>query len=269
MPVEGIQSYDIRPRKSIITFDSILELDYDQQAVQNAVFEPGGPPVFIPLYVYYKIFVPNFLLRPPFMMLKIIYLFGKIYYPSQKIYFSPINVPDWASVAIIPNPSYINISNIFTKTTAILAIALHSDAPAEPCVLRLKAKAPALGRIGENQAELDVIFQPATMLIINVNPSQTDIITPPDQTTNISFHITNLGNIFTLVSTNVSEIPGWFISANPPYTWIEIGDTEQIILQIRPPHDFVGNQSIEVSFTPSHFFETGAPVPFILHAHYP
>jgi hypothetical protein len=269
IPVKGIQTFDLRPRKTIITFDSALELRYNVTDVLNATFEPNGPPVNIRLYVDYKIFVPNFLLRPPFMMLKMIYLFGKIYYPTQKIYLSSLNVPDWASVAIIPNPSDITISNIFEETTTILTIVIHHNAPAEPYLLRLKAKTPTLGRIGENQAEMDVIFQPKTMFIIDVNSSQTDVVTPPDQTTNISFHIMNLGNLLTLVSTNISEIPGWFISANPPNIWIEIGETRQITIQIRPPHDFVGNESIEGSFLPSHFLETGAAVPFILHAHYP
>lgn len=269
VPAKNIASNNNQPKKNPIIFDSELQLFYDYDAVRNAIFQPGGPPVFIPIYIQYKVDVPDSLLRPPFFMLKTWFLFDRLIFPQQKITLSCSNIPDWAAVEITPTPLYIQISNDFSSGIAILMIAVHDNAPAEAFTLKIQAEARQLGRIQKNEAGLDIIFAPAWVPLFQVSTSHTYIKTPPNQSTETTINITNLGNAWCLVRADLSENTGWLVILDPTQVSLSIGQTAQMTLLLKPPEGFQGTQAINFTFTPSRFENNGPSLPFTIHAYYP
>jgi len=252
-----------------IIFDSVLELTYDAGAVNNATFSPDGPAVHIPLYIKYKIDVPNNLLRPPFRILKTYFLFQRLFIPAQQCLITPLNTPDWAAISITPTNPFIEISNQFKTSTAILSIAVHWGAPAQAYNLHILAETFQLGRISANSAELQILFCPQYIPLLEISCDQPYFTAPPNQTTYNTLEITNLGNAETLVTINVTQIPGWSLFTDPTQLMIDVGNTKPCTVIIRPPADFHEEQAITLSFTPSHLGQVGTPVSIVLHAHYP
>jgi hypothetical protein len=257
-------------KKPWLKFDSELEISFNTSAVNNASFQPDGPPVSIPLYIKYRVDIPNFLLRPPFIFLKRWFVFGRLIFPTQKILLSIINPPEWAAIAITPSTPYIDVNNNeFSEATAVLQIALHSDAPAEGYTLEINAEAPRLGKILEKDASLDIIFQPAWVPLLDIY-GHSYIRTPPNETTTTTINITNLGNHECLVIANFTEISGWSIYLDPSQLWLSIGQTKPMTLLFKPPENFQGIQEINFTFTQLRYpGDNGPTVPFTIHAYFP
>ena len=251
-------------------FNSELEISYNTSAVNNATFQPDGPPVSIPLYIKYRVDIPNYFLRPPFLFLKKWFVFGRLIIPSQKIISSIINPPDWAIIYITPSPCYISVNNEFNEAIAILTIAVHMGAPAEAYVLKMKFEAPQLGRIRGKDAGLNIIFAPAWVPLLSIDVSQSYIRTPPNETTTTTINITNLGNAMCLVTGYITEINGWSIYLEFAQLWLLIGQTESNTLYLKPPENFQGIQEINITFTQLRLpGEFGPSVPIIIHAYFP
>jgi hypothetical protein len=251
-------------------FNSELEMSYNTSAVNNATFQPDGPAVSIPLYIKYRVDIPNFFLRPPFLFLKTLFVFGRLSIPTQKIHLSVINPPDWAAISITPSNPYFDIDNTIQEATAILQIAVHFDAPSEAYALRIEAEAPRLGRIQKTDASVSLYFIPAWVPLLSIDVSQPYIRTPPNETTTTTIDITNLGNAECLVTANITEIVGWSIYLDQAQFWLSIGQTKTITLFLKPPENFQGIQEINITFTPSRFpGEIGPAVPVMIHAYFP
>jgi hypothetical protein len=261
------------PRKRpIFYFSSDLEMMYDAGVVNNATFTPDGPPVSIPLYIKYRVDVPNFFLKPPFLFLKNWFIFGSFIRPSQQIHLSTANPPEWATISIGPSDPYIDIDNTFHTRIAILQIALHHNAPSEAYELRITADTPHLGKIQEADAELNLIFQPEWIPLLNIDVSQPLIRTPPNETSSTTINITNLGNAMVMVTAIITEIDGWSIYLEMTQLTIPIGETYSDTLYLKPPENFQGIQEINITFEQMRFppsGETGPSLPIMIYAYYP
>jgi hypothetical protein len=240
------------------TFDSELQITYDADAVNQATFPPDGPPVSIPIYINYRVDIPQAIFSNT--LLRIIFLQTIIIFSAQ-ISITVVNQPEWAAVSITPSNPYVNIDNTFQNTTAILQIAAHSDAPAEGFTLKLHATVPPLlnQHIGAKEADLNIIFQPGYIPLINIDVENPSRIIDPQSTCTFKITITNLGNKETLVTGKVIQAPdGW--AALLSQTQITIPSTKSagnnvasLSFSITPPYGFgyhndVG--SILLEFTP-------------------
>jgi len=256
-----------------LVFESHLDLDYDQEAVNNASFMPDGPPVSIPITIKYKVLVPDFLLCAPFALLKTIFLFGRIYRPFQEITLSIINAPEWAAISFLdPNP-YVTIDNEYQEARTALIIAVHDDAPAESYALKLKAETPQLGRILEDDVYITIVFQTAYVPLISVYSPQPNVETPPNKITTAPFEIHNQGNAQTLVTGEIeTELEGWTAYLNPSQVIIPIDEKAEMALVLKPPRHFNGRQQIQLLFTPYRSPPSGdppgTPVLFVVTAYY-
>jgi len=193
----------------LITFESVLELDYDTQAVNDATFQPDGPPVSIPITVKFKLEMPSIILTNIF--LRLLFL-QTIIITSARVKLTVLNDPDWAAVSITnPNP-YVDIDTNTVETTTSVVIAAHDDAPAEGFSLKLKAETDPLlnNHVPARDAYLDIVFQPGYIPLIDVYTEEPSRIVGPQDTVNFPIRITNLGNKQTLVTIRVVDYPqGW------------------------------------------------------------
>ena len=201
-------------------------------------------------------------------MLKTWFLTGDWFIMDRQVTISVVNPPDWAAVAINPSTPAIGLGNTWQETMASLVIACHDRAPAEPYILKLKAELPAVKHVSSAVAIVDIVLTPEWQPYIDVYTETPNLITPPGETTNVTFTITNKGNGWTLIQTEIQDIPGWSLDIDPAQFMVDIGQSEDTILHIRPPATFFGVQSINLSFTPTRFDESGSPVPVTIQAGY-
>lgn len=258
-----------RNPKPYLMYTSEIELDYDHEALQNISFDPSGPPVTLKITIRSKIDVPAFLLHSPLVMLKAWYLIGSYLFTARTLNLSVLNPPSWAAVSINPQRPAIDFSNTWQETRATLTIACYSQAPAEPYTLYLKADLPALKRLSSATVVTPIIINPTWQPRIEVYVETPNIITPPNQITNVSITVTNLANGWTLVGTNITDNPGWNLTLDPAEFTIEhTYQSAHTTLHIMPPDDFNGTDSILIYFTPSHLEKIGQPVPVYIQATY-
>jgi len=267
----------------ILTYDSELEMSYNATAVNEAKFSPDGPSVAIPIYLKYRIDIPpkilsNTLFRLLFLQTIIIF--------SAQVTLNVTNPPSWAAVSITPANPYLNISNEFSEAKAILQIAAHSDAPAEGFNLKIHASLPPLlnNHVGSKEADLNIIFQPGYIPLINVNVENPSRIVNPQETTSFRITITNLGNKETLVTGRIAQAPsGWAALLSQTQVTIpsaESGGNNVVTLTFSatPPFGFGYHNdlaSIQLEFTPQfsppqgnnpNYIGTPVQVPLILRS---
>jgi hypothetical protein len=248
----------IFPQKKIIatakffTFDSELELTFNASAVNQAKFSPDGQVVSIPIYVKYRVDIPSTLLKNPW---RIIFLQSFIILAAQ-ISLTVENQPSWAAISITPSNPYVDIQNTFQQANAILQIAAHADAPAEGFTLKIHATVPSIlhGHVGEKNADLDIIFQPGYIPLINVDVENPSRIVNPQETTTFKITITNLGNKQTLVTGKIIQAPeGWASLLSQAQITILPGASDSLSFSITPPYGFGYHNdigSILLEFTP-------------------
>jgi hypothetical protein len=255
-----------------LMFDSVLEISYDKEVVNHSVFQPDGPVVTIPITIQYKVDIPQQILSNPLLRL---FFLSTIIISSVQVSLTAENKPEWAIISFAPEKPYITISNTFQNSTAILQIALHSDAPANPYRLRIKSETPKIYTIDNAEAYCDLTFRPVYVPLLNGNcdPSPK---TPPNQLTFIPISICNLGNDFTKVTAevlNIDELNGWIVYVTPE-TYLPLDPSKDVNVTFLciPPIYFEGNQTIDLRFTPSRWSnpeETGTPINVLITAHYP
>jgi hypothetical protein len=244
----------------LITYNSELQLTYDVNAVQNAIFSPTGTPVSIPINVSFHVFVPekfvsNIWLRLLFLQTMII--------TNAKITFTIENPPDWAAISIANPNVYIDIStSVRTSQTAII-ITPHSNAPSEGFNLKIKAETTSLlnGHIPPNSAEANIQFQPGYIPLIDVQTDNPSRIVGPQETVTFPIRITNLGNKQTLVTAKITNYPEGWAPLLPESTIIipsisEAGagnNVATMAFSITPPYGLGWHnelQTITIEFTP-------------------
>jgi hypothetical protein len=242
----------------LLTFDSELEITYDVTDVNNAAFRPDGPSQSIRIYISYKVDIPPILITNQLMRLIFLQTFIIM---SAQVSLSVVNQPSWAAISITPSNPYVNISTTFEKTTAILQIAAHGDAPAEGFSLKIHASIPPLlnNHVGAKEADLDIIFQPGYTPLINIDVENPSRIVNPHETTTFRITITNLGNKETLVTGKIVNAPsGWAALLSQTQTTIPSSKSGgnnigYISFSVTPPygfgyHDDLGPITLE--FTP-------------------
>lgn len=259
----------------LLTYDAALQLYYNSTAVTNARFQPDGPPALIPIYIQYRVFVP-----PAFIssqILRLIFLQTFIITNAQ-ISLTVENQPTWAAVSITPSNPYVNISNIFETATAILSIAPHADAPAQGFNLNIHASVPSLlnNHVTAKEADLQIIFQPGYIPLINIDVDNPSRIVNPQQTTTFRIGITNMGNKQTLVTGKIIQSPeGWAGLLSNTQILIDTaqsgqGNTQYISFSVTPPyglgyHDDLAQINLE--FTPQFFHFPHKETPQIILGH--
>ena len=260
-----------------ITYESILEVTYDESVVNNAVFQPDGAPVSIPIMIRFKVEMPPSILKN--IVLRIIFLQTFII-TSARVQFTVLNDPDWAAISITPAAIYPNIDTTFQDAHTSLVIAPHDDAPAEGFTLKLKATTDPLlnEHVAAKDAYLDIIFQPGYIPLIDVYTEKPSRIVGPQETVTFPIRITNLGNKQTLVTAKLINYPeGWapllsqsqiiIPSASDPGN-----NVGEMSFSITPPYGFGWHNELEtitIEFTPQFSppqgnasSNIGTPVPF-------
>jgi len=268
----NITETDNQPRSKpfAFTYNSFIQLEYDPDLLNEGIL-PGGPPVHVPLTIKYHTDIPDKLLHSPLFRIKQCFLFGTFYQPLQKIQISVLNEPDWGTI-FIANPK-IDVRVDYDEVTTDLVIAVHSDAPAEPYNLQLKVEVPAIKRLKGKEMNYNLNFAAKYMPNIDVFSEQIVVLALPNQTEAVPIEITNLGNYWTIVNSEIiTNASGWSISIDPDQIEIAVDETNQVTLQFIPPEDFYGIQPIELMFTPSgsppYHEETGDPVTIVIVAYY-
>lgn len=239
-------------------FDSMLTLDYEAEVVNEAVFQPDGPSVSIPINIKYQVFVPDSFISNPALRLLFLQTF---IITNAQIKLTVVNPPDWAAISLAnPNP-YVPISTETQETQTTLQIAAHKDAPAQGFSLRIQAETdPVLnGHVPSQEAYLDIQFQPGYIPLINVYTAEPNVVVAPQETVNFPIEITNLGNKETIVRARITDKPdGW--ATLLPQSQIIIpsarggGDnTDTLTFSVTPPYGFGWHNELEtisLEFTP-------------------
>jgi hypothetical protein len=269
---------------ALITFESVLELDYEEEIVNDAIFQPDGASVAVPITIKYKAIVPPITVEGPLGILRLL-MYG-IIIPDVRVSLSIVDKPDWCTVALTnPNPYVSPLSNPvgdFSYAETSVVVATYKNAPSRPFNLIIKAETPSIlrNRVGPNQAEINIYFTPGYVPLINVYTAEPNRIVNPQDTVTFPIEITNLGNKETLVTARVVKYPeGWSpllsqsqiiipsvaesgsgtnkmemsFSITPPYGLGWHNDLETITLEFTPqfsPPMAGGNKTI------------GTPVPF-------
>jgi len=260
----------------LLTFEPVLEMDYDTQAVNDAVFQPDGPPVSIPLTIRFKVQMPPQILKS--IWLRIIFLQTFIVV-SARVKLTVLNDPDWAAISITnPNP-YVDIQTEMVETQTSIVIAAHDDAPAEGFTLKLKAETDPLlnNHVPARDAYVDIVFQPGYIPLIDVYTEKPSRIVSPQETVNFPIRITNLGNKQTLVTIKIVDYPkGWTPLLSQTQVIIPSAESGNNIgymsFSITPPFDFGWHNDLETitleltpEFSPPQGNMSGyvgTPVPF-------
>ena len=258
-----------RQSAKLITYNSVLQMSYDENAVNNAVFQPDGAPVSISLLVKFKVEIPEILLSN--FILRILFLQTFII-TSAKIKLSVVNAPDWATVSFSNPEVYADISPEFAVANTTMTIAVHSGAPSESYNLIIKAETDSLlhNHVPANDAEVNIVFQPNWTPFLEIFAPQSTVQTPPDQITVIPINVTNCGNAQTKVSAQINtSLEGWSTYIIPPQIILSTHETQQMTLLLIPPVDFEGIKNIEILFNSSSLSgENGSLVPFTIMAYY-
>jgi hypothetical protein len=239
-------------------FDSQLTMTYDSDAVNEAVFQPDGPSVSIPLNIEYQVFVPESFIGNPIMRLIILQTF---IITNAKITLTVVDPPEWAAISL-SNPSpYVPISTEIKDTQSTLQIAAYKEAPAQGFSLRIEAKTdPVLnGHVPEQTTYVDIQFQPGYIPLINVYTEKPNVVVAPQETVNFPIEITNLGNKETIVRARIVDYPDGWATLLPQSQIVipsarESGDnTDTLTFSVTPPYGFGWHNELEtitLEFTP-------------------
>jgi hypothetical protein len=240
------------------TYDSQLEVTYDEDVLNTVVFQPDGPPVTIPITIKHMVYVPDaifsgFLLRILFLQTFMI--------TSAQINLEIINPPEWAAMSLSNANPYVEIDTEEKSAETSLIIAAHDDAPAEGFTLQVKASIDPLlnNHVNAQEVYINIIFQPGYIPLINLYSESPNIVVSPQETVNIPIEITNLGNKQTIVRAKIIDKPDGWATLLPQSQIIipsasDPGDNKELLtFSVTPPYGFGWHNEIEtliLEFTP-------------------
>jgi hypothetical protein len=246
-----------------------MYIDSDDLALLNTPLMPEYG-ILVHFIIGYSALIPNWLLRPPFKILKNIFLYGTPFYSPQNITLTTQDVPSWASIYFTTPNVYIEISNTPHYSEVTLVLSVYQEAPAMAHSISLTATTAPLGRIAGAEYNTTLNFSVQWIPLLSIHVNNPNITTPPNTMTNASINVTNVGNGETLVNVIPPNIPGWTIESDPPWIDLPVDATEQVIIHITPLEDFQGSQQIEFLCVPHSINgDTGSPSSFKILAHYP
>jgi hypothetical protein len=250
-------------------FDSYLEIEVEDVAEPV----PIDQSVSIPTTVKYWTNIPeDFLWFLPWWIRNLI-LYGQVIKPLQMIHLEIINEPEWGKFFITAPTLFVDIptgSDVEEANTSII-ISVSIDAPAVPYSLRVEASCDKIGRINGCKCSETFEFIPEWIPSFKVIPDQTVVLTPPNQVTEVGINITNEGNGWGNVASEVvTVLEGWSAGINPSNIRVDVNETERVVLSLKPPLCFQGFQNIELLFTPYRpYAKIGTPIYLRILAYYP
>ena len=173
--------------------------------------------------------------------------------------------PDWCTASLSSMTMAFSItSHLGTRSTysTILSMAVSDKAPAYQLgSIGLRAQMDSLyGNFGLLRYMMGTTFETNMTIIPGYKgllgvllPEGNTFEAPPLATVNIPINVTNLGNGRTEVITNLSNPQNWSIDL--PYSFdVNVGQTNQCIVQVITPTNFSGDYVFYIGFTP-HFAE--------------
>jgi hypothetical protein len=136
-------------RPPIITFPSSIILEYDEEYVNDTMFNPDNA-YSIPVFIGYRVWVPDFFFNPCCYLVRLInnwILFHSLIAPLMTINLSVEDAPSWADVYPVSSNIFLEISNDYFIVTTHLVVVLHNQAPPGSFTFSLHAESPQLHRI--------------------------------------------------------------------------------------------------------------------------
>jgi hypothetical protein len=234
-------------RDPFITYDSMLILDFDASAVNNAEFIPGGPTVSIPITIQYQVFVPDKLINN--LILRWLFLQTFIVTNAQ-IHLEVVDPPDWAAISF-SNPSpYIPIDTEPQETSTTLQIAIHEDAQIKTFTIRIEAESDSVlnNHVPGKDVYLDIIGTICPYLDIDVEIPHPIVEAEPNRLAESTIEITNTGNIESTITPKIiTDLPGWETFLFPKALMIRMNEMEKLYLYVVPPTGFSGLQTVDLS----------------------
>jgi hypothetical protein len=248
------------------TYDAMLDLQYDSDVINTAVFQPDGPSVSIPITVTYQVYVPEAFLSQ--MIWRIIFLQTFIVMNAQ-VKLSVVNPPNWAAISLATASVYIPIDSSPMVGKTALQIAAHKDAPAQGFSLRVMAQTdPVLNNhVQSKEAYVDIQFQPGYIPLINVYTETPNVIVSPQETVNFPIKITNLGNKESIVRARIVDAPDGWATLLPQSQIVipsknEAGENDELLtFSVTPPYGLGWHNDLEtitLEFTPEFSPPSGA-----------
>ena len=253
-------------RPPIFTFNSYIDFDIDTSVLNQPI--PIDSTVSVPVIIEYWTDIPrNFLRFIPWPIRNFI-LFHRIIPPLQTIHLEVTNIPDWATIYFSDPEIHVEIPYQGTtiEVYSELLISPGEDAPCEPYIVYLKAYCDDIGRLNGFDYRCGLIFTPGYNPCLHISAPQFTI-TPRNQTTVIPINITNCGNKRTTVNGTIIEPPqGFQLTLIPENIFLDISETRQVFLKVKPPNDFIGDEIIPIEFTAKRFpYQSGSAVLVIMY----
>jgi hypothetical protein len=251
-------------------FHQYLSVEYDRDFAYNASYVPGGPPVYIPLQISYWTDIPEVLLKIPFRYVLNLLLFGK-FFGTQTIYLDVAYEPEWAVITFSNATVSFEIEDGKQIAYTDLIITCLENAPSTPSRITFEARAPSLLLLSAYVYPDYLSFMPQYVPCLSID-WDTNVITPPLESTNISINITNCGNWDTRVRAYILEYPDTWGAVIYSTIIILKNETFPMTLTVIPPKDFHGIETITLKFTTQKYpslGETGDPYIIQISVHYP
>ena len=253
-------------RPPIFTFNSYIDFDIDTSVLNQPI--PLGSTVRLPVFIKHWTDIPqHFLWFIPWPIRNLI-LFHRIIPPLQTIHLEVTNIPDWATIYFSDPEIHVEIPYQGTtiEVSTELVISPGEDAPSERYRLNLKAFCDDVGRINGYDYSCSIGFTPAYVPCLEINAHQFTI-TPRNQTTVIPINITNCGNKRTTVNGTIIEPPqGFQLTLIPENIFLDISETRQVFLKVKPPSDYIGDEIFTLEFTAKSFpYQSGSAVLVIMY----
>ena len=149
-PAEKITSFDTQPTPPpIITFPSCISIEYDEEYVNNTVFNPDNA-YSIPVFIGYRVWVPVFFFNSfcyPVQVLKNWILFHSLIIPLLTINLSVEDAPSYIDIYPVSSNIVVCMSNDYLIVKGSVVIVIYNQAPPGPFTFCLRAEAPPVHRI--------------------------------------------------------------------------------------------------------------------------
>ncbi len=243
---------DLNQQTKLLGFSSYIDIEYDSSILnENLAIDRS---VSVPITIKYWTDIPKIFLNPLWNSIwpvRNIFLFGKLFAPMQKIHIEIIDPPDWAKIYFSTPDILTNIpigETMLVDTN--LVISPRIDAPAVSYRTTIRASCESIKRVEGTSYEENIDFTPAYVPAIAIIPSEASVTSPPNKKTTIPIEIKNHANAISSITPSlVSNLSDFSIKIDPTSLVLNTDETGTFNLQVTPPLNFTGNETVEVSFT--------------------
>ena len=245
-------SADLNQQTKLLGFSSYIDIEYDSAILnENLAINKS---VSVPITIKYWTDIPKIFLNPLWNTIwpvRNFFLFGKMFAPMQKIQLEIIDPPDWAKIYISTSDILTNIpigETMLVDTNLVIFPGI--DAPAVSFKITIKASCESIKRIDGVSFEENIDFTPAYVPAIAIIPTNASVTSPPNKKTTIPIEVKNHANAISSITPSlVSDLSDFSIKLDPSSLVLNTDETGIFNLQVTPPLNFTGNDTVEVSFT--------------------